>query len=86
MTIKFIKVKALFLWVWVRNLSLSVSDLYPILKEAGVIVVPGKTFFPGTDSNWSHREECFRLSFAREDKEIEEGVLKIGKVLEKFLK
>ncbi|EMO42532.1 valine--pyruvate transaminase [Leptospira noguchii] len=77
---------AFFLWVWVRNLSLPVSDLYPILKEAGVIIVPGKTFFPGTDSNWSHREECFRLSFARDDKEIEEGILRIGKVLEKFLK
>ncbi|WP_061247834.1 valine--pyruvate transaminase [Leptospira alstonii] len=77
---------AFFLWIWVRNLSLPVSDLYPILKEAGVIIVPGKTFFPGADPLWSHREECFRLSFVREDKEIEEGILRIGKILEKFSK
>ncbi|MDV6234158.1 valine--pyruvate transaminase [Leptospira ellisii] len=77
---------AFFLWIWVKNLSLSVSELYPILKEAGAVVVPGKTFFPGADPNWSHREECFRLSFVREDKEIEEGIVRIGRVLEKFSK
>ncbi|MDI7224082.1 valine--pyruvate transaminase [Leptospira santarosai] len=77
---------AFFLWIWVKNLSLFVSDLYPILKESGVIIVPGEAFFPGSDSSWPHRRECFRLSFVREDKEIEEGILRIGKVLEKFLK
>ncbi|PKA02401.1 hypothetical protein CH375_23350, partial [Leptospira ellisii] len=41
---------------------------------------------PGADPNWSHREECFRLSFVREDKEIEEGIVRIGRVLEKFSK
>ncbi|PKA02490.1 aminotransferase class I/II-fold pyridoxal phosphate-dependent enzyme, partial [Leptospira ellisii] len=30
---------AFFLWIWVKNLSLSVSELYPILKEAGAVVV-----------------------------------------------
>ncbi|MBM9577453.1 valine--pyruvate transaminase [Leptospira sp. 201903070] len=77
---------AFFLWVWVKNLKLTVSELYPILKEAGVIIVPGKTFFPGSDQSWSHREECFRLSFVKEEKEIEEGILRIGRVLEKFSK
>ncbi|EMM72949.1 valine--pyruvate transaminase [Leptospira weilii] len=77
---------AFFLWIWVKNLSLPVNDLYPILKKAGVIIVPGETFFPGADPNWSHRQECFRLSFVRENKEIEEGILRIGKVLEKFSK
>ncbi|AYV56097.1 valine--pyruvate transaminase [Leptospira kmetyi] len=77
---------AFFLWIWVKNLSLPVSELYPILKEAGVIIVPGKTFFPGADSAWSHPEECFRLSFVRDDQEIEEGILRIGRVLEKFSK
>lgn len=77
---------AFFLWVWVKNLKLTVSELYPILKEAGVIVVPGKTFFPGADRSWSHREECFRLSFVKEEKEIEEGIVRIGRVLEKFSK
>ncbi|MBM9499330.1 valine--pyruvate transaminase [Leptospira sp. 201903071] len=77
---------AFFLWVWVKNLKLTVSELYPILKEAGVIIVPGKTFFPGAEPSWAHREECFRLSFVREEKEIEEGILRIGRVLEKFSK
>ncbi|RHX82240.1 valine--pyruvate transaminase [Leptospira yasudae] len=77
---------AFFLWIWVKNLSLPFNDLYPILKEAGVIIVPGKTFFPGADPSWKHREECFRLSFVRDDKEIEEGIIRIGRVLEKFSK
>lgn len=77
---------AFFLWIWVKNLTLPVGELYPIFKESGVIIVPGKTFFPGADPSWKHREECFRLSFVREDKEIEEGILRIGRVLEKFSK
>ncbi|AXX17076.1 hypothetical protein LEP1GSC103_2655 [Leptospira borgpetersenii serovar Javanica str. UI 09931] len=52
--------------------------------EFTLIIVPGETFFPGTDPNGSHRQECFRLSFVRESKEIEKGILRIG--LEKFSK
>lgn len=75
---------AFFLWVRFPGIKKKISDLYPILKEEGVIIVPGKYFFPTGMSKDSLGEECVRISFAREDEEIERGIRKIGQVLSRY--
>ncbi|TGK07013.1 pyridoxal phosphate-dependent aminotransferase [Leptospira semungkisensis] len=75
---------AFFLWAKFSGLNRKISELYPILKENGVIIVPGKYFYPTPVSQEPFAEECVRISFAREDQEIQEGIHKIGKVLSSF--
>lgn len=75
---------AFFFWVRFPGLSKKISELYPILKEKGVIIVPGKYFFPDPISKEPFAEDSVRISFAREDVEIQEGIRKIGLVLSEY--
>ncbi|EMJ99954.1 MULTISPECIES: pyridoxal phosphate-dependent aminotransferase [unclassified Leptospira] len=75
---------AFFLWVQFIGLRKNISELYPILKEKGVIIVPGKYFYPVTNSGVSYGEDSIRISFAREDSEIQEGIRKIGEILSTY--
>ncbi|MBI41161.1 MAG: valine--pyruvate transaminase [Leptospiraceae bacterium] len=64
---------AFFLWLWF-DASISTTVLYQKLKEAGVIVVPGKYYFPGLEDEFDHRDRCIRLSFSQDLQTIEEGI------------
>ncbi|MGJ4745864.1 pyridoxal phosphate-dependent aminotransferase [Leptospira sp. SA-E8] len=75
---------AFFLWVQFAGLRKKISELYPLLKEKGVIIVPGKYFYPATNSGVSYGEDSVRISFAREDSEIQEGIRKIGEILSTY--
>lgn len=75
---------AFFLWVRFPGLSRKISELYPLLKEEGVIIVPGRYFFPGQSPDSFLGEDSVRISFAREDLEIQEGIRKIGQVLSRY--
>ncbi|EPG73127.1 aminotransferase, class I/II [Leptospira fainei serovar Hurstbridge str. BUT 6] len=77
---------AFFLWVRVKGLAKSLTELYPILKQEGVIIVPGRYFFPVGGPVDSSSEECARISFARDDGELQEGLRKISNVFQKFTK
>jgi valine--pyruvate aminotransferase len=66
---------AMFLWLWVRESKRTSLEVYRALKKRGVLVVPGEYFFFGLeDTQWPHRHECLRLSFAMDDNEVREGI------------
>jgi valine--pyruvate aminotransferase len=66
---------SIFLWLWVKGLPISSYELYQRLKAKGVIVVPGNFFFPGVgDTNWSHTQECLRISYIPDEKIVQKGL------------
>ena len=70
---------ALFLWLWFEGLPISSRELYQGLKQKGVLVVSGHYFFPGMEKdNWSHKDECIRVTYAQEDEVVERGLCLIA--------
>ena len=66
---------ALFLWLWFPDLPVTSNELYQRLKEREVLVIPGEHFFFGCeDSEWRHRQECLRVSFAMEEQTVRDGL------------
>ncbi len=74
---------AIFAWLWLKDLPISDWELYQKLKEVGVIVVPGSTFFPGLRQEWRHKHECLRISLTGTDEEIATGMKLLATVVEK---
>ena len=72
---------AFFLWLWLRECPLSSEVIYQRLKAAGVLVMSGHHFFPGIETQWSHRQECLRISFAMDEEAVREGIEIIGRVI-----
>jgi len=86
---------AIFLWLYLGDLSITAKELYRLLKERGVVIVPGEYFFFGRDKGtddetaWQrhpHREKCLRLNFSRGESEVREGVRIMAEVSGKFRK
>ncbi|MBD2039880.1 valine--pyruvate transaminase [Microcoleus sp. FACHB-672] len=75
---------AIFAWLWLENLPMSDWDLYQELKEVGVVVVPGSSFFPGLREDWRHKNECIRISLTATDAEIETGMKRLAQVVERI--
>ena len=73
---------AIFAWLWLKDLPLSDWEFYQQLKQVGVIVVPGSTFFPGLQEDWPHKHQCLRISLTASDQEIETGMQRLAKVAE----
>jgi valine--pyruvate aminotransferase len=73
---------AIFAWLWLQDLPITDWELYQQLKQVGVIVVPGSSFFPGLREEWSHKHQCIRISLTATDEEIEIGIQRLGKVVE----
>ncbi len=73
----------IFAWLWLENLPITDVELYELLKESGVIVVPGSSFFPGLREEWKHKHECIRISLTATPQELEEGVRRIADVISK---
>jgi valine--pyruvate aminotransferase len=65
---------ALFLWLWFEELGISTSELYRRLKQKGLLVVPGKYFFPGQQKLTQHAESCIRLNYVQSDQDLKKGV------------
>ena len=65
---------ALFLWLWFEGLSISTSELYRRLKKKGLLVVPGKYFFPGQDGPSQHAESCIRINYVQSEDDLNKGV------------
>lgn len=55
---------AFFLWLWFPELPVSSAKLYELLKDAGVLVIPGESCFPGLSQDWLHTRQCLRVSYA----------------------
>ena len=65
---------AFFLWLWFPGLPITSAELYHRLKARNVLAMSGHWFFPGLKEPWQHVDECLRLSYAREDRVVEEGM------------
>ncbi len=71
---------AIFAWLWFRDLPITDWEFYEQLKQVGVIVVPGSSFFPGLQEDWSHKHQCLRISLTATDAEIETGMQRLAQV------
>ncbi len=71
---------AIFAWLWLQDLPITDWEFYQQLKQVGVIVVPGSTFFPGLREDWSHKHQCLRISLTASNEEIEIAMQRLAKV------
>jgi valine--pyruvate aminotransferase len=71
---------SIFAWLWFQDLPLTDWEIYQQLKEVGVIVVPGSTFFPGLREDWAHMQQCLRISLTGTDQEIELAMQRLAEV------
>jgi valine--pyruvate aminotransferase len=74
---------AIFGWLWLKDLPLTDWEFYQELKQVGVIVVPGSTFFPGLQEDWHHKQQCFRISLTATESEIAEAMKRLAKTVQK---
>jgi valine--pyruvate aminotransferase len=66
---------AMFLWLWFEGLGVTSTELYQRLKRRGLLVVPGKYFFPGQDVDTNrHAESCLRMNYVQSEQELAKGV------------
>lgn len=72
---------AMFLWLWLPSLPVSSRELYLRLKEAGVLVVPGRAFAFGCPAAEAHADQCIRISFAMDDETVRDGLRRIASVV-----
>jgi valine--pyruvate aminotransferase len=76
---------AIFLWLWFEGLPITSQALYERLKQRGVLVVPGHNFFIGMDTNWPHKHECIRVSYAQDGDSVKAGVKIIAEEVHRAL-
>ena len=77
---------AIFSWLWLQDLPITDWEFYQTLKQVGVIVVPGSTFFPGLREDWQHKHQCIRISLTASNEEIEIGMKRLAEVAEQVYK
>ena len=77
---------AIFAWLWLQNLPITDWEFYQQLKQVGVILVPGNSFFPGLREEWSHKQQCLRISLTASDEEISTAMQRLAKVSEQVYK
>src|SRR5690606_11371659 len=70
-----------FLWLWFPELPVSTVELYRRLREAGVLVIPGDSSFPGISGDWPHSRQCIRVSYAVSEAVLEKAAVIMGRVL-----
>ncbi len=74
---------AIFLWLWLEGLPVGSGELYRRLKARGVLVVPGDEFFIGLGGDWPHRRECLRISYARDEATVRNGIRILAEEVER---
>jgi valine--pyruvate aminotransferase len=73
---------AIFAWLWLQDLPITDREFYQQLKQVGVIVVPGSTFFPGLRAEWAHKQQCLRISLTGTDQELATAMQRLAQVAE----
>jgi valine--pyruvate aminotransferase len=74
---------AIFTWLWLQDLPITDWEFYQELKQVGVIVVPGSSFFPGLREEWEHTRQCVRISLTGSDQELEIAMQRLAVVVER---
>jgi valine--pyruvate aminotransferase len=72
---------AIFAWMWFQDLPITDWELYQSLKEVGIIVVPGNSFFPGLREDWAHKQQCIRISLTASDADITTAMERLATVV-----
>jgi valine--pyruvate aminotransferase len=72
---------AIFAWMWFQDLPITDWDLYQALKQVGIIVVPGNSFFPGLHEDWAHKQQCIRISLTASDADITTAMERLATVV-----
>ncbi|MBM9590465.1 valine--pyruvate transaminase [Leptospira sp. 201903075] len=62
-----------FLWIRFPNLSVSNHKLYHLCKDKRLFIVSGHYFFPGLNTDFSHTQDCIRLTYCRKEEELARG-------------
>lgn len=75
---------AIFLWLWFEELSITTSELYERLKEQGLLVVPGKYFFPGQQNPGKHAESCIRMNYVQSEEDLKKGIEILARTLKLY--
>jgi valine--pyruvate aminotransferase len=75
---------AIFLWLWFEGLSITTSELYEKLKAEGLLVVPGKYFFPGQQGQNDHGESCLRMNYVQSEADLRKGIDILARVLKQY--
>ncbi len=75
---------AIFAWLWLQDLPVTDWEFYQQLKQVGVIVVPGSSFFPGLREEWLHKQQCIRISLTASNEEIEIGMQRLATVVQQL--
>ena len=66
---------SMFLWLWFEDLGIDTAELYQRLKRNGLLVVPGKYFFPGQGSDvGEHANSCIRMNYVQSEQELARGI------------
>jgi valine--pyruvate aminotransferase len=66
---------SMFLWLWFEGLGIDTSELYQRLKRKGLLVVPGKYFFPGQGNEaGEHAQSCVRMNYVQSEQELVKGI------------
>ena len=73
---------AIFAWLWFQDLPTSDWEFYQQLKKVGIIAVPGNSFFPGLREDWSHKQQCLRISLTASDEELVTAMQRLAVVAE----
>lgn len=74
---------AIFAWLWLKDLPMTDWEFYQELKQVGVIVVPGSSFFPGLKAPWQHKQECLRISLTATAAEIATAMERLATVVDR---
>ncbi len=72
---------AIFAWMWFQDLPITDWELYEALKQVGIIVVPGSSFFPGLREDWAHKQQCIRISLTAGDAQITTAMERLAAVV-----
>ncbi len=65
---------SMFLWLYFEDLGITTSELYERLKRKGLLIVPGKYFFPGQREVSAHGECCIRMNFVQSEEDLARGI------------
>lgn len=74
---------AFFMWLWFKDTDVTSEALYEELKKENVYVIPGHNFFIGIDDTWSHKHECIRINYAKDESTLRKGLEVIKCIISK---
>jgi valine--pyruvate aminotransferase len=75
---------AIFVWLWFEGLSITTDELYEVLKLAGLLIVPGKYFFPGQQTPGEHAQSCIRMNYVQSEDDLRKGIEILATTLKKY--